>query len=348
MDAGDLVQGYVVPDGFSAEPTVRVIGNGVELGRFACTRVEPWFVQSRRHETGRVGYEITDRDIPNLADYEDLLIVEDETGFPIFRRRIWELHIQRKIFRLETGLLPKARFDNALRPNFQFWMANVERFGLETVEWMFRSESVQSVYLSGRIQPRRFLNFIEKGFHAVIAVPDPVYDLVLRCVMLGRGNAGNAPFLTAREMASHGDLLEIFTPENTRNAKSILKTLSDLPSEVLSPLVSPLTNQLAHDNPDAKLEPNSIVKGLDTVSQFSSVTLANEPRAMSDAIGEMTNLADGFIQTPRIYPELQAIAEELRDSSLVQSLLETDLILYHYIERAVAKGTEKARKTKAV
>ena len=337
----------MVPDGFSSEPSIAIYGDGALLGKFPCEHFEPWYVQNRRHETGRVRFEIDEQHVPNMSSYEDLLIVEERTNFPIYRRKKYGFHNENRLFRLETSYIANTKLDKSIRPYFQYWMAGIERFGIETVEYMFRSENVSSIFLSGRVQPRQFLGMIESSYKALVNIPDPVYEFVARVVLLGRLKTHNESIWTAREQASLIGLLDVFNPENTRNAETILRTLSTLNSDTLSPLVTPLTKQLSNSSPSGQLEKNAMVNALDTISQFSSVTLAEEQMALKDTFADIMQIEPQKLETATQYQELKIIADELRTSPLVQSILEDDLILFHYLSQAINRGTEKAKHNSA-
>ncbi|MEO0635842.1 MAG: hypothetical protein AAFY73_04280 [Pseudomonadota bacterium] len=347
-DTIDEIVGYVVPDGFSAEPRIRVVSNGEVLGRFPCTLVEPWFERNKRHQTGLVGFKLTTRELPDLETLLDLTLLDDASGLMLYRRRDWSMHVTGGLFRLETSFLPKARLDNAARHYFQYAATSIERYGIETVQSMLAFENIASIYLSGRIQPRNVLDLIEKRFSSVVAISHPAYELAVRAVVLARTQPDTATILTRREQAAMTDWLDLFTPENTRDAASIIKTLKSAPTDAVAMLSSPLTKQLSGDDPSAKLSASSLVNALDTISQFSSVTLSEENEAMRDAIASLAGVSNQVLPAPRMYPELMNIADELTDSLFVQNVLETDLILYQYIKDAVARGTRaSAQKAEA-
>ena len=182
-DEGHRLFAYVVPDGYSATPTIRIL-SGDEL-MLCCTANETRqaLVAAGRHETGQCGFNIGPELLPTLADLSDLTIVEEETGLLIYRRPL-SRRIQRKILRLETHLFPLWRFDAAFRDKMQYFQTGLEQFGRETVTQMFLMNDIDSVYVSGRILYKNFAYWIENGFGVATVIRNPYEELAERLLVL--------------------------------------------------------------------------------------------------------------------------------------------------------------------
>lgn len=162
-DSGGRVTGYVVPDGFSAVPTIRVCGRGQELATFAANEKREALVQAGRHETGQCGFSIDASLVPDIAELADLELYNVESGILIYRRPRPD-NIKKKLLRIETHLFPLWSVDNAIAPQFQYFAKGIENLGRETVTQLFLLNRVESVYLSGKILYRNYAFFVKSGF----------------------------------------------------------------------------------------------------------------------------------------------------------------------------------------
>ena len=66
-DRGDQIVGYVVPDDYSASPTLRITQSGIEIAELACREARPSLVAAGRHATGLCGFTVDDLIVPDLA-----------------------------------------------------------------------------------------------------------------------------------------------------------------------------------------------------------------------------------------------------------------------------------------
>ena len=117
-DSGKRVAGYIVPDGYSGVPTIRVCNRGEELFKFSANEKREALVYAGRHETGQCGFSIDTSVRPDLHDLVDLELFEAETDILIYRRPRPH-NIKKKILRLETHLFPLWTLDNAIAPQFE-------------------------------------------------------------------------------------------------------------------------------------------------------------------------------------------------------------------------------------
>src|SRR5262245_3694990 len=108
-DEGIRVVGYLVPDGFSDTPSVRISDGHQDLLTLPCQEERAALVAAGRHATGLCGFAIDETMVKDLPRQDHLEIYDNETGILIYRRRPAAQLIQKRIFRLETHLFPLWR-----------------------------------------------------------------------------------------------------------------------------------------------------------------------------------------------------------------------------------------------
>jgi hypothetical protein len=204
VDQGDVIEGYLIPDGYSDRPVVCVIGEEGELMRLECLHARPAVLQSGRHETGVVGFRIDNSILPGVRNRKRLEIRDAKNGILIYRRPFMESPVQMKVFRMEFQMLPMMKFDHYCSGRFQYALCGLERFGQETALQAFHLNAIESIYLSGRLHLRNFEEFLDKGFTVIGYLPDPYYEMAARLTMLKRLSQTNVAFLGERDRLSMG------------------------------------------------------------------------------------------------------------------------------------------------
>jgi hypothetical protein len=104
-DRGDLLVCYVVPDGFSTIPRVRLVEAGETIGVLEANETREALVGAGRHETGRCGFRLDDAVVPGLRGRKSLEIYDEDSGVLIYRRPRPKM-LQKRLLRLETHLFP--------------------------------------------------------------------------------------------------------------------------------------------------------------------------------------------------------------------------------------------------
>ena len=105
-DHGDVIEGYIIPDGFSDEPSIAVTCDDGGVLTMKCDQEKLAVVQSGRHATGMVGFRLNTDIIPSLPMEQRLAIHDEKTGLLIYRRPPIADPIGMKLLRLVLSLLP--------------------------------------------------------------------------------------------------------------------------------------------------------------------------------------------------------------------------------------------------
>ena len=334
-DVGDHIVGYLVPDGFSDVPTVRVSSGGEVVARFAAQEDRPSLVVAGRHQSGRCGFRIDESTVPGLASVSDLEIHDDATGLLVYRRPLPQ-YVHRKVVRFETHLYPLWRIDEALRPSFQHYIRGAEFHGLETVTQHFLLNAVPSFYLSGRIGHRPFSFLFDGSFDLWCMVNEPFAELAERLLVLRKAKAGGVDLLGPRDGPRFAAAAEFAAALPAGDAKALKKALRAIPPEVAIALSNPLTRQLTASTPDDMPGGAAVAGALDAMSGFKAVGLRDAPNPCLEAIAELVGRPAAQLPVPSPVKGGRALAEALREAGIFEVVLEKDLEVYHALAAATA------------
>jgi hypothetical protein len=332
-DFGDRIVGYLVPDGFGSLCRVRLCLRGEIVSIFETNEDRPALVSGGRHENGRCGFSIDDRDIPNLSMQDSLEIYDDETGCLIYRRQ-QPYMIDKKIIRFETQLMPLWRLDDCLIPYFQYVGKGIDRYGRETVTQMMMLEHVRSLFVSGRLNFKNFSYYIDNGFECFALIQPPHDECAERLLVLRNIAKLGSQFLGMRDAQRFEPAIRFAESLPLEDPKTLHWTLADMPADVASLLANPLLRQLTTNNPDDMPGTGAIASALDVLSGFSVLGLRDQISQFNLAIGEWLEIESDPFPTLPPFQTLSPLGEFLRQTKAVDVILEYDLELYAHIVEA--------------
>jgi hypothetical protein len=340
-DTGDRVTGYLVPDGYSEVPSIRLRSEGGEVLSLAANEIREALVVAGRHETGQCGFSVGTEHIPNIRQMTDLEICDADTGLLIYRRPR-PIGIQKKILRLESHLFPLWRLDDALESGFQYFSKGIEDYGRETVTQLFLLNQVDSIYLSGRILYKNYAYYAEAGFQTVYLVQDPYQEMAERLLVLSKLNQHGAGHLGLRDSVGMKAAIEyaeylLADDECFHDPKELRRRLRDMPDDAATTLSNPLARQLTSSTPDEMPGGGAVAAALDLLASFAIVGIRDDSERFLDAVAELTGVDSAILPPIPRFSKVAPLAQLLQNSKQVDGLLETDLELYHYVNVAVEK-----------
>lgn len=344
-DQGDLLEGYLIPDGFSDKPQIRVSDADGDLMILPCDQIKQAVIDSGRHENGRVGFKLDTTIIPDLAERNTLTIHDAKSGLLIYRRPQVAQTIPLKVVRLETQLLPMVKFDYHCGRHFQYELSSVERFGHETTLQAFHLNAIQSIYISGRLLMRNYEEFLDKGFKAIALLTDPYYELALRIFLLKRMAKTQISFFGDRDKIILAPAAEHFADVNLDSEASLKLALKKAPQNVRNVMVSPVTRQLATTIPEQTVTRADVATAIDLLSRFAIVGRDTDSLYFQRAVGDLLGISvDDFPLPPR-HSALEDIATRLRSLHIAELMLEEDLIFDHYVREAMKPSASELPET---
>ena len=335
-DQGTRISLYVVPDSGGTIPSVRVKSEGRELLVLAANEQIPALVQAGRHSTGQCGFAVDDGLVPDLASYAHLEITEAETGLLVYRRPIPDAVPDMNLFRMETHLLPLWRIDDALEMRFQYWYKGVDRFGRETSTQVFCLNEGTSSYVSGRLLYKNYEFYLSKGIKTVAMFRDPYDELAERLILLRNIGEKAEEVLGARDAITFAPVIESLAEYDDFDeafCKRFFKRASD---EVLNALANPVVRQLTAATPDEVPNQASVAAALDALSTFELIGLRSQGADFHEGLAELTGISPEDLPMIGEYARVTDIGARLRGNGIVESVLEKDLEVFHFLQNAFA------------
>ncbi len=340
FDTGDRIVGYVVPDGYSKVPSIRVRAEGRELSTISANETREALVHAGRHETGLCGFAIDAAMVPNLERLSDLELLDEETGTLIYRRPVAQV-VKRKVLRIETHLYPLYKLDQAVGARFHYFSKGIEKLGRETIVQMLLLNKIESVYLSGKILYRSYAYFIESGFDTIAVVHDPYEELAERLLVLSKVRTMKTPLLDMRENAMLDRAVAYAEQLPFRDAKALSKAVRQMPDDVVAQLANPLVRQLTTNTPDEMPGGGAVASALDVLATCRVVGCRRQSSSFVDTFAEFLGLEPHVL--PQM-PNLKAVTEVariLRETGDAEAFLEKDLEVYHVVEGATKNASAR-------
>ncbi|WP_052210970.1 hypothetical protein [Rhizobium rhizogenes] len=346
-DRGTVLEGYLIPDGFSDLPHIRVSDASGNLMVLPCDQIKQAVVDSGRHENGRVGFKLDTKIIPDLAERSTLMIHDAKSGLLVYRRPQVSQLVSQKILRLETQLLPMVKFDYHCGRHFQYELSSVERFGHETALQAFHLNAVKSIYISGRLLLRNYEEFLDKGFKAIVLLTDPYYEMALRIFLLKRMAKTQISFFGDRDKIILAPAAEHFAEVDLESETSLKSALKKAPQNVTNVLVSPVTRQLVTTTPEQLSTRGDVAAAIDLLSRFTVVGHDTNSIHFQDAVGELFGISIGDLPLLSRHTALEDVARRLRSLHIAELMLEEDLIFDHYVREAMKPTAPELRNMSA-
>ncbi|WP_455918357.1 hypothetical protein [Ensifer canadensis] len=336
LDNGAEVHGYFVPDGFSTSPKINVRINDDER----ITEIQTWiFIEGARaqgvHQTGNVGFILSEENIPGLSTAFRVELSDPDSGLIFYRRAQPGEFVSKKVLRIETAYVPHSEIDISLKSHFQFFEHRVERYGYETIRQMIEIIHQPSVYVSGRILLKNFQVYIDYNIDVtMISLRDPFYELALRLIVFNRISKQNFNFVPPRDKTLFRPVISWLEGLDIQNEAAVNKAIRSAPKDAMNLLSSPFTQQLTAANPSEVPTLNDVSQALDKLSQFTLFEAGGDPEIYPKNIGELLGLPPGAVPMRPQLDAVRQLADLLRRFSRIEHILEADLLLYHFVQKA--------------
>ncbi|KAA3520919.1 MULTISPECIES: hypothetical protein [Agrobacterium] len=338
-DTGETIEGYLIPDGFSTKPMITVTCNSETYGPFNCDVFLEGPLKHGHHDTGVVGFRLDNKNVPALSTSLDLEIVDDDTGFVIYRRYNPGKHVAKKLFRLETQFAPHRELDNSLKGYFQFHAGSAELYGGETVRQMLEIVNQPSAYVSGRVLLRTVHRYFTDDTIRIASLRDPFYELAIRLLTVASHKKRPLNFMSERDVILFEPAMQHFVDTNFSDPQNIKAKILSAHKDILGLFESPFTHQLVATNPTEKVSRDGVSSALDALSQFAVFDPHETGSDIADAISESTGIARDEIAFSPVRSPFLELADVLREIKIIERVLENDLILLHFIRKAEQRAS---------
>ena len=335
-DDGNRIVGYIVPDAFSGSPSVRASDGQRDLAVLQCNEERAALVAAGRHENGRCGFTIDETIIADLALQQAIELYDSATNTLIYRRRAPANVVQKRVFRLETHLVPLWRLDDSIDPHFQFCHKGIERHGAETTTQMFLLNNSSSLYLSGRLLIKAYENYIDETFNCVALLRNPYQELAERLLTLKLIDTLSDKFqlLGERDMMTFAPAIE-FAQSLRNDEKALHRAFSTMPKAAIPSLSNPLTRQLVARTPDENPIKGAIAGALGTLAGFSIVGVREHQQLFLAQLANLLGVDETSLPSSSEFTRTAGFADLLRQVPEAGLLIEQDLEVYDMVKSAV-------------
>ncbi len=338
-DIGVEIHGYLIPDGYSSKPHIMVRADGVDIGPLECDIYLEGPHRLKHHETGMVGFTLTPSVVPGLSQDMNIEITDSETGLTFYRRLRPNTHVERRVFRLETQFAPHTELDRSLKPYFQFYANGVEHYGSETVRQMLEIVNQPSTYVSGRILLKTVQQYFDDNTVKITSLRDPFYELAIRLSAIANFKRRPFSFISKRDEIIYEPAMAYFADTSCTDEKMLAEKIKLAPKDILELFESPFAKQLVATSPNEVVPRESLANALDILSQFTLVEPDEESEQFSHDIGEVLSIDPARISFKSVQPSFIEIAAKLKEIPLIEHLLETDLLLFHFVQKAKQRAS---------
>jgi hypothetical protein len=342
-DTGDAVIGYVVPDSFTGVPRIRVCHGSDELLVFSANEIRDGLIAAGRHETGACGFRLDVSMLPELPNLPRLEIFDADTGILVYRRAN-ALSIRKKIVRLETQMFPLWKLDDSLEGRFQYFARGVEKYGRESVSQMFLLDQIDSIYFSGRILYQNFAFYAESGkFETIAILQEPHQELAERLMILNKLDHDQIRQLgMERDLFRIGATIEFARSLPFDDEKMLRRALRAMPPDVASVLANPFVRQLSAATPDEMPKNGGVATALDRLASFAIVGLRSQSAEFLRTLSEFLDIEVASLPALPQFAKIVSLGRQLKETGVVDAILESDCELYHHVAEAHAKLEQNA------
>ena len=333
-DEGHSVRGWMVLDNPAAIPSITVIAPGRPEIKLDANVRRPDVQELGIHTTGEVGFEVNETIFPGIGSVDDLAIVETESRLPIFRRSK-DHHIPQRLYLFDAGVLPQKQLLQQLSSNFTLGYLHTERYSLETMLVIINNKFTQSNFMYGRSNFNRYTSFLTNaGFLRAGLLREPFEEFAERLMflkILGKSSSSDLVTLNATGLES---LIGFAGALPIDDPKGILAAFRALDRDQRRLLSNPMTRLFGCN--------------FDEYPERKHIGVALENLATMDVVGTKARFADfqalltGTLgrnvlgeQRPHHFAPAVELGATLSKIGIVADMLEYDIELYSFAERAI-------------
>jgi len=342
-DEGAVIRGWVVPDNPSVTPSIIVIIPNRPETVIKADILRSDIRELGLHATGTVGFKVTEAQIPKLARFQDVEIVESESRIPLYKRFHEKKHRQKKMMHFDLSIMPQINILKAMSSHFSLTYNSAERYSFETLLVIMNNHFSKSILITGRPNLNRYENWLrEQEFVLTAMLRNPYEELAERLLFI-RFLSGSAASHLLPTLCTGLESIIPFATElplgDDRTVAAAFRATNPMQREALrSPMVRCLGASL-----DDPLNHRHVGTALDKLATMDLVAIRPNFSEFKSSLAEILGidmLGDSAVGS---LPGVDELTQQLTRIGMATTLLEYDLALYSYVEEAVTAGIQKSR-----
>ena len=342
-DAGTRIVGWILPDNPSHIPVVAAYDNDKKLGEVKARVMRPLLREQGLHDTGLCGFVVDSDAIPDLAKKPRVQLYDTATRTLVYRRWPSSQGVQRKLFRLDTQLLPNARLNAVFNDHFQMTYPRAELMPPETLNGVIGIPFTNSIYISGRVYIMECETLLrDRGFVTCTCLREPVEELAEQLLTLDWVARNDDSVLTQFGRSGLESLARAMREEQLACAEDFHAWLLRRGPEERWALTDPVTRLLTCRNADERLSIVAVSSALDVLSNLSVIDeRSNMERFLS---GVSAHVEYDTFERWEVRPtssKVLKLAAGLRDQALVSQMLAADLELFAAVNEAIDRASQR-------
>ena len=336
-DDGRAIRGWIVLDDPTAAPKLMLVAPDRPELPIAADLHRADIQDMGLHPTGHVGFEIDESVVADLADRDELWLVEAQSRLLIFRRSR-PCHVKAKLFIFDASAMPQNNLLRELSGHFTNVYFHCERLSPDTMLSIIKSRFFQSTLLYGRSRFSQYSPYLsDAGFTSAALLQDPFLELAERLLTLKLCASGR--LAQTASMSGLERVLGFVQELKLNDEKAMLQAFRRLDPDQRELFANPMTRLFgceAGETPQRRHVSIALeaLAGVDVVGARSQFPLF--ARMVAAAVG-----ADVFgAQTPVALEMVAELAHKLSRVGVVEDLLDGDRQLYEFVESATRGATD--------
>ena len=337
VDEGRSIRGWIVLDNPAAAPKLTlVIPDRPEISIDA--HIYRSDIQEMGHHlTGHVGFDVNDSHVADLADLEDVALLESETRLMIFRRSRPQ-HVGKKLYIFDASVLPQSNILRQLSHSFTNYHFHSEKLSFETMFVIIHNRFCPSTVLYGRSNFNRYATDLNNaGFLRAALLQEPFTELAERLLTLKL--VANRRLAHIESITGLDRCLSFAQELSLNDEKAMLQAFRRLDSDPRDLLSNPMTRLFGCDLDDSP-QRRHVSVALENLAAMDIVGVRSEfplfRQMLAAAVG-----ADVVGDKPPVALDMVAeLAQKLSRIGVVEDMLDSDRQLYEFVRTAMNSAAE--------
>lgn len=314
-DTGGLISGWFLPDNPSKEPSILAQADGRSC-IVRPSRIHSNMVETGVHDTGNVGFAVSERNLPGLAQAVDVRLTERDSGLLFYVRPKARPYVEGRLFAFEMREGPDSLCTQAFAEAYRMAFPDIHLHGQDTRKSCYQLTFTGSVYAGGAPCVRADDPFLQEvGFRRAALLSEPT-RLLFDQLMPGTD------------------------PLDPLAVPQLLRQIGQLRREDRQLLSEPLTRRLSLLYVDEPLEKDAVAQALEVLASLDAVGVEDRMEAFVELTAAHCNANPGMFTIPPPLPPFP-LSQQLRREPRVRALVGRDVDIYDAVADAIAETHDR-------
>lgn len=327
-DNGHNVRLWITLDNPQKRPRIVLKGRGLKNTIIEANVVRKDLIDIGLHSTGHAGFELSNKNVPDLEKISDLQIFEQDNDLPIYARISPTQHLRLRLFVFGIKDIRSKLFLRQLERRFAMSCRNVADLNTETTNAILTNPEAHSIIVSGTTYWGSLREIFDKVEYLKFCyVSDPYFTLANELLSLKKNLTLVSSYFNEIES---GDIRDL----DILDSQQLIRFFRKLVRQSHTQLRSPLTRLLSCI-PGQEPESHDIATALKVLSDFDLVMTTS-------SIEYFASLLDiSVTDQNKIDDDCMRLIELLKGIGSVSDLLSEDITLFERVESSIGEVRAK-------